>query len=319
MKELDFIKIISNTLSDSRLIGDDCAYLKDLDIFITQDSLVENVHFSLKTTTPYKLGRKSIAVNISDIAASISTPKYVLISLSIPSYLDENFIEEYYKGVNDICKEYNVTVAGGDITGSDKLFISITAIGKKTSKFISSRSFAKKDDVIIATGNFGSSACGLYCLSKNINANENIINAHIDPIPKVENGLELAEIANQNIAVMDTSDGLIDALYKISEASKCSIEVDFDKIPYDKEIENIATKYNQNYKDWIFWGGEDYELIACVPEEYINKLAKNEFKVIGKVTEKSENPNIYIKNNGENLVITKEIFENKSFNHFERK
>ena len=96
MKEKEFIQIIKSTL-ESEYIGDDCAYLKDLGIVITQDSLVEDVHFSMKYMTPYQLGYKSVMVNISDICASGAEPKYLTIALSLPKIVDEVFVKEFMK------------------------------------------------------------------------------------------------------------------------------------------------------------------------------------------------------------------------------
>lgn len=317
MKELEFIETIKNTLSYPKFLGDDCAFLEDLDIFVTQDSLIEDVHFSLKTTNSYLLGRKSVAVNLSDLAASLSEPKYITVSLSLPKNINSDFVKEFYRGINDICNEYKVKVAGGDITRSDKVFISICAIGKKVSKFITSRSFAKEGDLIITTGNYGTSACGLFCLQNSLIENKAVIQAHINPIPKIQEGIEISKIIDRNIAVMDTSDGLMDAIFKISQDSRCKIEIDFDSIPIKKEIIRIAEENNKDYKNWVLWGGEDYELVACISEEHYKKLNSNTFKVIGKVTEENTDSEVSLKVNSENIIITKEIFGNKSFNHFE--
>ena len=127
MKEKDFINIIKNTLN-SKYIGDDCANLTDLGIVVTQDSLVEDVHFSLKYFTPYQLGFKSVIVNVSDVVASGAEPKYLTISLSLPNNIEEKFVEEFYKGCKAACG-YEVEIVGGDITGSDKIFVSVCAIG----------------------------------------------------------------------------------------------------------------------------------------------------------------------------------------------
>lgn len=318
MKETEFLEIINKTLTDSHFLGDDCAYLEDLGIFVTQDSLVEDVHFSFKTIDAFNLGRKSIAVNLSDLAASLSTPKYISISLSMPKSTPNSFIEEFYKGVNEICNEYNIKVIGGDITGSEKVFISVTAIGKKTSPYLTSRKFANEGDLIIATGDHGSSASALYALAKNTKISQGLLNSHINPTPKIKESIELSKVINKNLALMDTSDGLVDALYKISEASNVTIEIDFEKVQINPEIIRIAKENNKNYTDWVLWGGEDYELIACIPEETYNKLDKNIFKIIGKVHQKNSEYNVKIEMPDEDLKITKDIFENKSFNHFKR-
>lgn len=318
MKETDFLEVINKTLSDSHFIGDDCAYVQDLGIFVTQDSLVEDVHFSLNTTNPYNLGRKSIAVNLSDLAASLSTPKYVSISISLPNSIKNEFIEDFYKGVNDICNEYGVKVIGGDITGSDKIFISVTAIGKQASQHITSRKFAKEGDLVVSTGVHGSSSCALYAIQNNITVSEDLLRKHINPQPKNNESIELSKTIQGNIALMDTSDGLADALYKLSAASNVSMDINFDKINVSSEIVEIAKENNLNYSDWVLWGGEDYELIACVPEETYNKLDKNIFNIIGKVQAKSNEYLVNIKMPDNDLKITKDIFENKSFNHFMR-
>ncbi len=318
MKELEFLKIIKDTLTNSHHLGDDCAYLKDLGIFITQDSLVEDVHFSLDTISPYQLGRKSVAVNLSDIAASISEPKYILISLSLPPHITEDFVNEFYKGVNDICNEFGVIVAGGDITGSEKIFISVVAIGKKISEYVSSRAYAEEGDIVIITGDSGSSSCALFCLKNNIDVKQEIIEKHLNPAPKVIFSEILAKTSTKNLAVMDTSDGLVDALYKISEASKCKIEIELERIPFDKDIEIIAKKHGKNHMDWVLWGGEDYEIVACIKEDLIEKLDKDSFKIIGRVTGSNETGEVILKSKSSEIKITKEIFENKSFNHFER-
>ncbi len=319
MKELGLLELINNTLSNNSLLGDDCAYLKNLGIFITQDSLIEDIHFSLSTTNAYNLGIKSLMVNLSDIAASLSLPEYATISLSIPQYLDEVFIRDFYRGVNDTCSKIGLKIAGGDITGSDKLFISVCAIGKKACDHLSGRKYANPGDYIITTGTYGSSACGLYCLQNNIKSTEKIITKHIAPTARLKESEILRSNITKNIALMDTSDGLIDALYKIANSSGCKLEVSLEQIPFDKDIVQIAQQSNINYKNWIMWGGEDYELLACIEKETYLKLPKDKFTLIGKVCEKKTGGEVIIKDNDTETVVNREVFEEKSYNHFERK
>ena len=318
MKELEFLKIISNTLDNNKYIGNDTAYLEDLGIFVTHDTLVQDVHFSLHTTTPYELGKKSVNVNLSDLAASLAKPKYITVSVSLPESTEEAFISELYKGINDVCKEFGVKVIGGDITGSEKIVISICAIGIKTGIFLSSRSNAKKNDYVITTGSYGKGAAGLYALSDFLYAEDNLIQAQLNPKARVNEALLIANIIDSDIAAMDTSDGLIDAIYKISLASKHTIEIDFDSIPVEHEVIDFAVRNNIDYKDFVLWGGEDYELIFCVTKEIYEKLDKNIFKCIGRVQNKDNMPVVNIKINGQKERITEEIFENKSYNHFKR-
>ncbi len=316
MKEQILLEIIKNRLDNSSYIGDDCAYLEELNIFITQDTLVEDVHFSRHTISPYLLGRKSVSVNLSDIAAALAVPKYITVSLSVPKLIKENFADELYRGINDICKEYNVNVIGGDITGGEKIVISVCAIGKKVSEYITSRSFAQKGDYILVTGNFGASAAGFHSLSNFLYAEECLINAHLNPAPRIKEASIISKLINKNIAAMDCSDGLVDALYKISLSSKHSVNIDINKVPVLQELKNYTKRNNIDYKKLVKWGGEDYELMLCVDEKTYKNLNSELFTPIGRVLNKDNNPSIIITDENKKEYITKEIFEKNSYNHF---
>lgn len=320
MKELEFIEIIKNNLSKKSHIGDDCAYLDDLGIVITQDSLVEDIHFSRNFSTPYELGYKAIVVNLSDIFASGAIPKYVTIALSLPKNIDEEFIKEFYKACEDLSKEFDFEVIGGDLTGSDKIFISICVIGLTKGRKISSRSHAKVGDYVVTTGTHGSSAAGLFLLGKqetgNGEQNFNLVKAHLMPDVSGKFSNEIAIKIDRDYAMMDTSDGLADALFKIAQASNVLISVDFDKIPYDKDIEKIANGANGtnfDFKDWVFYGGEDYRLVACIDKENLKKLDKDTYTIIGQVKQKAENHFVEVFFDDR---IEKISDLEKSFNHF---
>lgn len=288
MKELAFIEVIKNTLSNNSYIGDDCAYLKDLGIVITQDSLVEDIHFSRKFITPYELGYKAISVNLSDIFASGASPKYLTISLSLPADIDNEFIKEFYKACNTLAEKFDFEIVGGDITGSDKIFISICAIGLTENRNISSRSNARHGDLVITTGVHGSSAAGLFLLQndKEILKDNKFVKAHL--MPEVSNSFsnEISGKIKRDYAMMDTSDGLVDALFKISQSSNVLLFVDFEKVPFDNEIIEVANQTNKDYKDWVLYGGEDYKIVACLDKENLEKLDSSLYTVIGEVKEK---------------------------------
>ena len=268
MNEYNLLKIIKNIIR-SEYIGDDCAYLKDFNIVVTQDSLVENIHFKRSWCTPYQLGYKSVIVNISDILASGAIPKYLTISLSIPNSINEDYIKEFYKGAEKALN--GAKIIGGDITGStDKLMISITAIGSTANRNISSRKYAKEGYIIITSGKYGASAAGLKELI-NGNNNQELIKAHLEPNLDYVFANDIATIVKEPYAMMDTSDGFADAIFKIAEASNVKITVDYNKIPHENNIS----------KDLVLFGGEDYNLIAAIPEKYIGKI-RNAI-VVGKV------------------------------------
>lgn len=297
--EKEFITIIKNALN-SDYIGDDCAHLKDLGITISQDSLVENIHFLRNKITPWQLGWKSAMVNISDICASGAEPKYLTIALSLPKDIDISFIEEFYAGVKSACQ--NIEVVGGDLTASDKIYISVTAIGTTKNRNISSRSNAKVGQKIIISGNCGSSALGLKQILSTtpIQPNE-FTKSHLEPIAQRTFSKEIATTQKTPYAMMDTSDGLMDALIQIAKASNVVMAIDFDKIPHAKELEN-----EQNWQELILFGAEDYQLLATVDTIPQNAIT------IGEVQQAQQSFGVKINNE----FYSEACINDKCFKHF---
>lgn len=303
MKEQLFLDTIKSVIGN-KYIGDDCAYLKDLGIVVSQDSLVEDVHFKMEYTSVYQLGYKSITVNISDICASGAVPKYVSIALSLPSYIKQEFIEEFYRGAKDALN--GAEIIGGDITGADKIMVSVCVIGVTQGCKISSRSNAKPGHVIVATGYHGSSAGGLELLIQGQTEPKTLIDAHKMPIAQFGASQQISKNIPEDYAMMDTSDGLADALFKISKNSNKTLVVDFDKIKFVQELKQV---FPDSYEDKILYGGEDYQLVATVPENLLLQL--KDWYVIGSV----EDGEPVVKLNCKNQTI---IIDNmdKCYNHF---
>ena len=300
MKEKEFITIIKNTLN-SPYIGDDCAYLKDLGIVVTQDSLVEDIHFSTKFISAFDLGFKAVMVNVSDVVASGAEPKYLTVSLSLPSNVKEDFVEEFYNGCKKACGN-DVQIVGGDITGADKIYISICAIGKTLGRNISSRKNAKIGQKVIVSGIHGSSSAGLKLLLEGKNSPEKFIKSHINPVAQVEFGKKISTTVKEPYAMMDTSDGLIDGLSTIANESGVLLDIDFDKIPYDKDIEQF-----ENWQDLVLFGGEDYQILATVPQNFQGGFE------IGVV---KEGLGVNLKLRDKIMHYSKQDVEEKVFNHF---
>ena len=306
MNEINLINKIKNTLK-SQYIGDDCAYLKDLGIVISQDSLVEDVHFSKHMMSPYQIGYKSVMVNLSDIAASGAKPAYLTVALSLPKQIEDEAVVEFYEGAKYALENLDVEIVGGDITGSDKLYISISVIGKTLDRKISSRSHAKIGHKIITSGVHGSSAAGLRILQNNLEPDKDLIKAHLMPVAQIDFAKQISEQIQEDYAMMDTSDGLFDALFKIGSASECTMSVDFERILYDPKIK----EYFSDYKDLILFGGEDYQIVATVPVELLPSL--KDYIIIGEVLPKED---CVIKLNTDNKVEKFNDLSNKCFNHF---
>ena len=306
MNEVNLIKKIKNTLK-SQYIGDDCAYLKDLGIVISQDSLVEDIHFNKHMMSPYQIGYKSVMVNLSDIAASGAKPAYLTVALSLPKEIKDDAVVDFYEGAKYALENLDVEIVGGDITGSDKLYISISVIGKTLNRKISSRSHAKIGHKIITSGVHGSSAAGLRILQNDLEPDKDLIKAHLMPVAQIDFAKLISEQIQEDYAMMDTSDGLFDALFKIGSASECTMSVDFERILYDPKIK----EYFSDYKDLILFGGEDYQIVATVPVELLPSL--KDYIIIGEVLPKED---CVIKLTTENNVENFNDLSNKCFNHF---
>ena len=354
MKEKEFINIIKNILQ-SDYIGDDCAYLKDLGIVVSQDSLVEDVHFKRDLISPYQLGYKSVMVNISDICASGAKPKYLTISLSLPNDIDSDFVTKFYEGAKSACNPHpsplpkgegeNIKIVGGDITSADKIYVSVCAIGDAKGRNISSRKNAKEGYKVVVSGLHGSSCAGLKLLLEGKTEPQKFVKAHLEPKAQIEFSQKIStqgirffgdEIlsfrANEvsveskissplndaTFAMMDTSDGLMDALSTIANESGVLLEIDFDKIPHDKDLEQF-----ESWQDMVLFGGEDYGLVAVVPQEFdagtqigvakkglgVDLIYSNSV-IQSKAKNLSQNANKYL------IHYSKQDVEDKIFNHF---
>jgi thiamine-monophosphate kinase len=311
MREEVFLDIIKNVVGD-RYIGDDCAYLKDLGVVVSQDSLVEDVHFSLKYMSPYQLGFKSAMVNISDIAASGGQAKYMTVAVSLPKNISDEFVEEFYNGINDATKRYDIKVVGGDLTSADKVMVSVTVLGVDKGRRISSRSYAQTGQVVVTSGVHGSSACGLHILNSDEEITQELkekyIYPHVMPTAQVEFAQKIAENIKEDYAMMDSSDGLASCLLKIAQSSGKTLVVDFDKVIYEKDLEN---RYLKCYQNIVLYGGEDYQIVATVPESFAKEYGLH---IIGRVEDK-----------GEYFVVLENVLDETSqvdeyenfFNHFE--
>lgn len=315
MKELDFLKIISEELTDCSFIGNDCAYLSDIGIYVTQDALVENVHFSLDYTSPFLLGRKSLSVNVSDIAAAFAKPEYASLSLSLPKDVSDDFVREFYRGLNDAAAEYGVKITGGDITASSEIMISVCLLGKKVFDFSTARNFLKPGDYVFSTGSYGASSAGFYGLSHGIEVSSDFLNAHLNPRAKIKEVFDAASFVHQNIAAIDTSDGFADALIRLASASNVDIEV--RNVPVSEKVLNFAEKQGVLPEKFVLWGGEDYEVIFAVPEGVAEKISHIEgISLIGRACRVAKNPKVFINFNNRDFACDFETLKTAGFNHF---
>jgi thiamine-monophosphate kinase len=214
-------------------IENDAAQLGD-GLVVTQDSLVEGVHFRLDWISWRELGFRVTAVNLSDLAASGADPDALLVSLGLPPDAELDSVIELYEGIG----EAGVPVLGGDTTRADRVYLSVTALGH--AERVPGRAGALPGDIVVVTGPLGAAGAAFreHCYAR--------------PPLRIEEGKQLAREAH---ALLDLSDGLALDAGHIAERSGCRIVVELEQVP----LAEGATIEDLGF-------GEDYELLAVLPE-----------------------------------------------------
>lgn len=285
-KELAIIELIAQMTGQSEALADDAYWDPETRQIYTADMLVENRHFKSDYFSPQDLGWKAAAVNISDIAAMGGRLKYLLVSLGLPEYLGLDWVHAFYQGLISACQQFGGRIAGGDTVSSDIITLNVTAIGScPPNHHIGHRCNARAGDAIIATGFHGLSNIGLTALQAGLSHFEASKAVHLRPMPRVEAGLLLSKLFDR-YALMDSSDGLADALVKIAQSSDKQLMVKQEAIPVHPEIAAYWQTVGHNTSSDALWqtilyGGEDFELVATVPE--VTPEVLEYFQVIGHV------------------------------------
>jgi thiamine-monophosphate kinase len=305
--EFGFIKRISRGClirSDSivKAIGDDAAAFTtapDQLTLITTDLLVERVHFLRETISGFDLGYKSLAVNLSDIAAMGGTAREAFVSIAIPGDCQLDYLEAIYDGIKDLAARFDVNVLGGDTTSSKKdLIINIVVQGIVSEKEILCRDAAQPGDVIFSTGFLGDSKAGLHLILNQIDADTAslaaLLKAHLVPQPHLPEGRFLARQPGVHAAI-DTSDGLSSDLAHIAEESRVGARLYANKIPISPNLKDFCIRFDFDPVDYALSGGEDYTLLCTIAPHNADKIAdafEKEFNrplfAIGEITKKTQ-------------------------------
>jgi len=254
--------------------GDDCAILAPSRArqLITIDSMVEGVHFKLKWGSPRTLGRRALAVNLSDIAAMGGYPTACVVNLAIRRGLSMRIVDELYAGLKAAARKAGVDLAGGNITSAAQLAITIAMLGEVRGAALR-RDAARAGDEIYVTGTLGDAAAGWRILEgklKAAGANRNfLIGRFLQPAARLAAGQALARIrpAPAAPAAIDISDGLLQDLGHILERSGVGAQIDPGAIPLSQAYQSVM----RGARDAIalaLTGGEDYELLFCIRPGY---------------------------------------------------
>jgi thiamine-monophosphate kinase len=276
MNEFDYINKYFKPLTGNigRNLKDDAAVFKqnsNHDLIISTDTLVEGVHF-FGTEHPADIAKKSLRVNLSDMASMGAKPLFYNLSLSIPKNKVDFFIPNFYEGLKEDQEIFNLELIGGDLTSSPShINITITIFGQTQTGSSISRSGAKNGDLLFVSGVLGLSKIGLDNFNKTSNHLSIAQKKYLIPQPRVSLGLALNDIVN---SMIDISDGLIQDANHLAVNSGLSVHIDLNKIPCP-DIQNIS---NDILLEAALYGGDDYELLFSCDQEkelLIEKISKN--------------------------------------------
>jgi thiamine-monophosphate kinase len=274
MKEVEIVKEIRKRAGKPGKpakigIGDDCAVLeydKGRNLLWASDMLVEGTHFNLRKAGYKKIGRKAVAVNISDIAAMGGLPKYITVSIGVPRSISQASVRAIYDGIFSICASYGIKVLGGDTVRSNKLVIDVSIMGVAEKKRLTKRSGAREGDLVLVTGPVRDGK-----------------KEHLKFTPRVKEARFLTEHYKVN-SMIDTSDGVAPDLARICEESGTGCIIYSGAIPLSRGL---------TLKDALHYG-ESFELLFTMPVREARKLSRNKelrrkgfnFSVIGEITPK---------------------------------
>lgn len=252
-----------------RGIGDDAAELQLPDghhLLTSTDLLIEGIHFRRDWTSPRALGRKAVAVNLSDIAAMAGTPRFLYLGLACPGDADLQEIDAFLAGALEEAEKFDVCLVGGDTCRSPgPWLISVTVEGSVPAGRAIGRNGAQAGDLIMVSGTLGDSALALRILSEGGEPEASLLDRHYLPTPRVELGRALGENRLAK-AMIDISDGLASDLEHILQASGVDGVIDLDALPLSAEFE-LRAKQEASLWGLALHGGEDYELLFIVAPE----------------------------------------------------
>jgi thiamine-monophosphate kinase len=300
-------------------VGDDAAVIDHFgkQTVITNDLLIEGVHFDLMYTPLKHLGYKAVVVNLSDIYAMNAVPTQIILGLAFSNRFSLEALDEFYEGVMAACEYYNVDIIGGDTSSSQKGFIiSCTAIGEVSPDKFVKRSTAEKGDLLCVSGDLGAAYLGLTLLERekqiflenpkiqpDLEGEKYIVGRILKPEARKDVIKFFEEEKIMPTSMIDVSDGLSSEILHICKQSKVGCVLYEEKIPIAEETRQAAFKFNLDPTACALSGGEDYELLFTVKQEDYNKIKDNaDISIIGYLTLEEEGANILTKGGGRHAI-----------------
>jgi thiamine-monophosphate kinase len=283
-------------------------------IVVTTDVLVDGVHFSDRTTPPFSVGWRAAAANLSDLAAMGATPLGITVGLSLPGATEVAWVEQLYQGMAACLKPFNTPIVGGDICRAGAVTIAITALGQVLPQQAIRRHTAQPGDAIVVTGVHGASRAGLEILfhpERGAGLAESdrqyLIAKHQFPQPRLD---LLPQLTGTRVSGMDSSDGLADAVVQICRASGVGAELERDRLPMPACFQTWLSA--EEALDWTLYGGEDFELVLCVPWDRAEGLVEGAMlgrAIVGRIM---ADPALVLRDGVDSV----ELALSKGFQHF---
>ncbi len=280
-------------------IGDDAAVIRPdgkTPLLVTNDLMIEDVHYRAAWMSPFDLARKLVRINVSDIAAMGGQPAFGLLSIGLPSPLGENWLQDFSGGLSQAFKTFGITLIGGDTSQSPgPVIVALTLMGKAINGAFVPRHSPRPRDTLYVTGTLGDAAAGLTILESQTEDSPShrntreafLITRHIAPTPRVA---VAGEIAARQLAscMIDISDGLVADLGHLLEKSDLGAEISLESIPLSPAFRDTASGCNPSPELLILEGGEDYELLftsPIQPEKMAKEIAGVPLTPIGTITD----------------------------------
>jgi len=268
-------------------IGDDVAVLEpggdqpgDEWLLAKVDSQVEGVHYLKDAISPRQLGRKALAVNLSDIAAIGGQPLYALVSLALADETEVAWVDELYRGLREEGDRYGVAVVGGNMARSiGGAFVDVFVLGRVRREHVLLRSGARPGDRVLVTGRIGDSAAGLQLLlhpglvpDLPADEREKLLARHFTPTPRLREAAAIARLGGATAGI-DLSDGLSSDVGHICERSQVGVRLWAERLPISEATHKVAAAGARTFYALALEGGEDYELCFTAPPAQAETLA----------------------------------------------
>lgn len=264
----------------------------------TTDMLVEGVHFDRLFMPMEYLGTKSIAVNVSDVAAVNGLPRFATVALGVPETVSVEQVEGLYRGMRKACEAYGVVIVGGDTSAAHQLTISVTVIGEAPEEDVVYRSGAAPGDLLCVTGDLGGAFAGLKVLleqrrelevqgesfTPNVGEYQYVIQRQLVPKARVDVVRDWKARGIKPHALIDLSDGLGSDIHHICSQSGCGAEIHVAALPVALETRKVADHFEEDVDTFALFGGEDYELLFAASKDDVDRMDDTSFRIIGRFT-----------------------------------